>query len=128
MQRGGIVIFEGIDKKDAEALKTASSPYRRTAETVFGGKKSENVILSFEVIRKDSCHTETGRDKKDAEASKIVTPPYKRTAEAIFGGRKSENIKFQAGIRQDSDSLSAIWDILKLKYNSLFSLFRSALF
>ena len=63
MQRGGIVIFEGIDKKDAEALKTASSPYRRTAETVFGGKKSENVILSFEVIRKDSCHTETGRDK-----------------------------------------------------------------
>ena len=30
----------GRDKKDAEASKTASSPYKRTAETVFGGKKS----------------------------------------------------------------------------------------
>ncbi len=30
----------GRDKKDAEASKTASSPYKRTAETVFGGRKS----------------------------------------------------------------------------------------
>ena len=67
-------------------------------------------------------------DKKDAEASKIVTSPYKRTAEAIFGGRKSENIKLLAGIRQDSDPLSALWDILKANNFSLFSLFRSALF
>jgi len=44
----------GRTKKDAEASKTASSPYRRTAETVFGGSKSENVISPFEGIRKDS--------------------------------------------------------------------------
>ena len=30
----------GRDKKDAEASKTASSPYKCTAETVFGGRKS----------------------------------------------------------------------------------------
>ena len=29
----------GRDKKDAEASKTASSPYNCTAETVFGGRK-----------------------------------------------------------------------------------------
>ena len=44
----------GRDKKDAEASKTASSPYKRTAETVFGGRKSENIILPFEGIREDS--------------------------------------------------------------------------
>ncbi|PWM72964.1 MAG: hypothetical protein DBX45_07400 [Oscillospiraceae bacterium] len=33
-------IETGRDKKDAEALKTASSPYKRTAETIFGGRKS----------------------------------------------------------------------------------------
>ena len=48
------------------------------------------------------------RDKKDAESSKIVTSPYLRTAEAIFGGRKSENVKSYAGIRKDSDPLSAL--------------------
>ena len=42
------------DKKDAEALKRASSPYMRTAETRFGGRKSENIISSFEGIREDS--------------------------------------------------------------------------
>ena len=104
----------GRDKKDAESSKTASSPYWRTAETVFGGRKSENV-KSYAGIRQDSdslpaiydilkinyhspfslfrsalfSRPESGRDKKDAEASKIVTSPYKRTAEAIFGGRKS---------------------------------------
>ena len=30
----------GRDKKDAESSKIASSPYKRTAETVFGGRKS----------------------------------------------------------------------------------------
>jgi len=67
-------------------------------------------------------------DKKDAEASKNVTSPYKCTAEAIFGGRKSENVKSYAGNRKDSDSISALCDILKLNYNNLFSFFRSALF
>ena len=55
-----------------------------------------------------------GRDKKDAEASKHDSSPYLRTAETGFGGRKSENIKLHAGIRKDSDTLPAIWDILKL--------------
>ena len=44
----------GRDKKDAESSKTASSPYMRTAETRFGGRKSENIISSFEGIREDS--------------------------------------------------------------------------
>ena len=69
-----------------------------------------------------------GRDKKDAESSKHDSSPYKRTAETGFGGRKSENIKLHAGIRQDSDPLSALWEILKANDFSLFSLFRSALF
>ena len=43
----------GRDKKDAEASKTASSPYWRTAETVFGGRKSEN-IKPYAGIRQDS--------------------------------------------------------------------------
>ena len=43
----------GRDKKDAESSKTASSPYKRTAETVFGGRKSENIKL-YAGIRKDS--------------------------------------------------------------------------
>ena len=30
----------GRDKKDAEASKNVTSPYKRTAETVFGGRKS----------------------------------------------------------------------------------------
>ena len=30
----------GRDKKDAEAPKFVTSPYKRTAETVFGGRKS----------------------------------------------------------------------------------------
>ena len=68
------------------------------------------------------------RDKKDAEASKHDSSPYWRTAETGFGGRKSENVKSYAGIRQDSDSLPAIYDILKINYHSPFSLFRSALF
>ena len=42
------------DKKDAEASKIVTSPYKRTAEAIFGGRKSENVIPSFEGIRKDS--------------------------------------------------------------------------
>ena len=44
----------GRDKKDAEASKIVTSPYKRTAEAIFGGRKSENIILSFEGIRKDS--------------------------------------------------------------------------
>ena len=44
----------GRDKKDAEASKIVTSPYKRTAEAIFGGRKSENVISSFEGIRKDS--------------------------------------------------------------------------
>ena len=44
----------GSDKKDAEASKIVTSPYKRTAEAIFGGRKSENVISSFEGIRKDS--------------------------------------------------------------------------
>ena len=71
---------------------------------------------------------DSGRDKKDAESSKTASSPYRRTAETVFGGRKSENIKLHAGIRKDSNPLSAIWDMLKLNYNNLFSLFRSALF
>ena len=71
---------------------------------------------------------DSGRDKKDAESSKTASSPYWRTAETVFGGRKSENIKLHAGIRKDSNPLSAIWDMLKLNYNNLFSLFRSALF
>ena len=69
-----------------------------------------------------------GKDERDAEASKHDSSPYKRTAETGFGGRKSENIKLHAGIRKDSDPLSALWDILKANNFSLFSLFRSALF
>ena len=42
------------DKKDAEASKIVTSPYNCTAEAIFGGRKSENVIPSFEGIRKDS--------------------------------------------------------------------------
>ena len=78
-------------------------------------------------LRFFSLHAE-GRDKKDAEASKHDSSPYKRTAETGFGGRKSENVKSYAGIRKDSDSLPAIYDILKINYHSPFSLFRSALF
>ena len=44
----------GSDKKDAEASKIVTSPYKRTAEAIFGGRKSENIISSFEGIRKDS--------------------------------------------------------------------------
>ena len=44
----------GRDKKDAESSKIVTSPYKRTAETVFGGRKSENIISSFEGIREDS--------------------------------------------------------------------------
>ena len=90
-------------------------------------KSSIIALIRFFGLRFFSRY-ESGRDKKDAESSKIVTSPYKRTAEAIFGGRKSENIKLRAGIRQDSDPLHAIKDILKLSYNNPFSLFRSALF
>ena len=73
-------------------------------------------------------HGGLGREKKDAESSKTASSPYKRTAETGFGGRKSENIKLHAGIRKDSDPLSALWDKLKTNNLSLFSLFRSALF
>ena len=44
----------GRDERDAEASKHDSSPYNRTAETRFGGRKSENIISSFEGIREDS--------------------------------------------------------------------------
>ena len=44
----------GRDKKDAEASKSVTSPYNCTAEAVFGGRKSENIISSFEGIREDS--------------------------------------------------------------------------
>ena len=44
----------GRDKKDAESSKIVTSPYWRTAEAIFGGRKSENAISSFEGIRKDS--------------------------------------------------------------------------
>ena len=55
----GLCCFElvggsGRDKKDAEASKIVTSPYWRTAEAIFGGRKSENFISSFEGIRKDS--------------------------------------------------------------------------
>ena len=41
------------DKKDAEASKNVTSPYKCTAEAIFGGRKSENV-KSYAGIRKDS--------------------------------------------------------------------------
>ena len=41
------------DKKDAEASKIVTSPYLRTAEAIFGGRKSENV-KSYAGIHKDS--------------------------------------------------------------------------
>ena len=44
----------GRDKKDAEASKIVTSPYKRTAEAIFGGRKSENVFSSFEGLCKDS--------------------------------------------------------------------------
>ena len=44
----------GRDKKDAESSKIVTSPYWRTAEAIFDGRKSENVFLFFEGIRKDS--------------------------------------------------------------------------
>ena len=44
----------GRDKKDAESSKIVTSPYKRTAEAIFGGRKSENIISPFEGIRKDS--------------------------------------------------------------------------
>ena len=75
-----------------------------------------------------SARGDSGRDKKNADSSKTASSPYWRTAETVFGGRKSENIKLHAGIRKDSNPLSAIWNMLKLNYNNLFSLFRSALF
>ena len=31
---------KGRDKKDAEASKIVTSPYKRTAEAIFGGRKS----------------------------------------------------------------------------------------
>ena len=43
----------GRDKKDAESSKHDSSPYKRTAETGFGGRKSENIKLHAG-IRQDS--------------------------------------------------------------------------
>ena len=43
----------GRDKKDAEPSKIVTSPYLRTAETVFGGRKSEN-IKPYAGIRQDS--------------------------------------------------------------------------
>ena len=44
----------GRDKKDAEASKIVTSPYKCTAEAIFGGRKSENFISPSEGIRKDS--------------------------------------------------------------------------
>ena len=43
----------GRDKKDAESSKHDSSPYKRTAETGFGGRKSENIKFHAG-IRQDS--------------------------------------------------------------------------
>ena len=40
------------DKKDAEASKNVTSPYKCTAEAIFGGRKSENV-KSYAGNRKD---------------------------------------------------------------------------
>ena len=51
----------GRDKKDAEASKTASSPYKRTAETVFGGRKSENIFY----LLKESARIPTSFSKSD---------------------------------------------------------------
>ena len=34
---------KGRDKKDAESSKSVTSPYKRTAEAIFGGRKSENI-------------------------------------------------------------------------------------
>ena len=53
---------------------------------------------------------------------------YYCTSRCEIERRKSENIKLYAGIRKDSDPIFAIWNILKLNYDNLFSLFRSALF
>ena len=36
----------GRDKKDAESSKIVTSPYKRMAEAVFGGRKSENKLLN----------------------------------------------------------------------------------
>ena len=47
-------VCSGRDKKDAEASKIVTSPYKCTAEAIFGGRKSENIISPFEGIRKDS--------------------------------------------------------------------------
>ena len=54
----GLCCFEfvggsGRDKKDAEASKIVTSPYWRTAEAIFGGRKSENIKLRAG-IRQDS--------------------------------------------------------------------------
>ena len=43
----------GRDKKDAEASKIVTSPYKCTAEAIFGGRKSEN-IKPYAGIRQDS--------------------------------------------------------------------------
>ena len=51
----------GRDKKDAESSKTASSPYKRTAETVFGGRKSENIFY----LLKESARIPTSFSKSD---------------------------------------------------------------
>ena len=45
---------KGGDKKDAESSKIVTSAYNCTAEAIFGGRKSENAVSSFEGIRKDS--------------------------------------------------------------------------
>ena len=61
----------GRDKKDAEALKTASSPYKRTAETVFGGRKSENIFhLLEESVRIPTLFSKSGCTK--AAIKKLV--------------------------------------------------------
>ena len=44
----------GRDKKDAESSKYDSSPYKRTAEAIFGGRKSENIKNSKQESVKDS--------------------------------------------------------------------------
>ena len=47
-------LFKAVgDKKDAEASKIVTSPYKCTAEAIFGGRKSENV-KSYAGNRKDS--------------------------------------------------------------------------
>ena len=37
----------GRDKKDAESSKIVTSPYWRTAEAIFGGRKSEKRYFIF---------------------------------------------------------------------------------